>query len=33
MAEPFHRFRESERKAVEAAVAELQAALGPLAKM
>jgi 4-hydroxy-tetrahydrodipicolinate synthase len=32
MAEPFHRFREPERKIVEAAVAELQIALGPLAK-
>ena len=32
MAEPFHRFREPERKVVEAAVVELQIALGPLAK-
>ncbi len=32
MAEPFRRFREPERKIVQAAVAELQAALGPLAK-
>lgn len=31
MAEPFHRFRESERKAVAAALTELRAQLGPLA--
>jgi 4-hydroxy-tetrahydrodipicolinate synthase len=31
MAEPFHRFRESERKAVAAAVTELRVQLGPLA--
>ncbi len=31
MAEPFHRFRESERRQVEVAVVELQAMLGPLA--
>lgn len=32
MAEPFHRFKEPERKQVQTAIAELQAKLGPLAR-
>ena len=32
MAEPFHRFRDNERKIIEAAVREFREQLGPLAE-